>query len=603
MLPDEEFMHRKKLLWHLYPSYLFITISALIAVTWFGSQAIKKFHLDQTAKHLEAKAHIASGYIESFLEKREIATIDAFCEELGRKSSTRITVIDHNGRVLGDSEEDPARMDNHSDRPEIMAALENRIESSIRFSSTLQKNMMYVAVPLKKDGKIEGAIRASVSVASIDKALQAIQAKIFLGCLAAAFIVVFISWIISRRISRPLEEMRQGAGRFSEGDFDRKLVPQGAEEIAALADSMNHMAYQLENRIQTVVQQKNELEAVFSSMVEGVFVFDKHERFININKAGANLIDAEPSTAKGKTLLEVVRNIDLQKFVTRTLSDSGPIEGEITVHGPEGERFFQAHGVQLRSRKGNPIGGLMVINDVTRIRKLENLRRDFVANVSHELKTPITSIQGFVETLLDGAIDDPENARKFLEIIAKQSKRLHAIIEDLLALARIEKDAEVTPLVFDEYHIKKVLQSAIQSCESKATEKNINIVLDCSENLIAEINPPLLEQAIVNLIDNAVKYGPEKSVIRVQGVLDDEEMLVTVKDEGPGIPREHQARLFERFYRVDKARSKDVGGTGLGLSIVKHIVQVHGGRVTLESALGRGSDFIIHLPKKVHKAD
>lgn len=597
-------MHkRKKLLWQLYPSMLLVTIAALIAVTWYGSYAIKKFHLAQTANHLESKAYIASQQIENLLGKSESDAIDIICKELGRKSSTRITVISLQGKVIGDSEEDPVRMDNHSDRPEIIAALENRIAPSVRFSSTLQKNMMYVAIPLKKDGKIEGTIRTSVSVVSIDKALHAIQAKIFFGCLVVALIVAFISWTISRRISHPLEEMRKGARRFSEGDFGQKLIPQGAKEIAALADSMNHMAYQLQNRIKTIVQQKNELEAVFSSMIEGVFVFDKYERFISINKAGATLINAEPSTIAGKTLLEVVRNIDLQKFVTKALSNNEPIEGEIIVYGPNGERFFQAHGVPLKSQQGNPIGCLIVINDVTKLRKLENLRRDFVANVSHELKTPITSIQGFVETLLDGAIDDPENAHNFLEIIAKQSKRLHAIIEDLLALSRIERDTEDTPLVFEEHQIKKVLNSAIQACELKATEKNINIDLNCPEDIIAEINSPLLEQAVVNLIDNAIKYGTQESTIQVQGDFNDSEILIRVKDEGPGIAREHQSRLFERFYRVDKARSKDIGGTGLGLSIVKHIAQIHGGRVTLESTLGTGSIFIIHLPKKLQKAD
>jgi two-component system phosphate regulon sensor histidine kinase PhoR len=589
-------MRRTKLIWQLYPSFLLVTIASLVLVAWYGSTAIKKFYIDQMAEVLESKAYIAAEGGARLVGEGDLEEINRFCKEIGKRSLTRITVIAVGGRVLGDSEEDPAKMEDHSDRPEVFAAVQGELKPSIRFSSTLQKNMMYVAVPLLRKGELLGILRTSVPITSIDKTLGRIQARIFFGGLVIILVVAFISWALSRRISRPLEEIGKGVARFAQGNFSRKLPSCSTEEIASLASSMNSMAQELDGRMKAVLRQRNELEAVFSSMVEGVLVFDKGGRFLNINDAGADLFGTDPRLVKGKTLLEVVRNAELQQFVSKVLSNRDPLEGEITLNSPEGDRFFQAHGVPLKSATGEALGGLIVIHDVTALRRMETMRRDFVANVSHELKTPITSIQGFVETLLDGAMDDTENARKFLGIIAKQSRRLSAIIEDLLALARIE-DMEETTVALEMHDLRTVIQSALQSCEVKAAQKRISLELDCPKEIKALMNSQLLEQAVVNLIDNAVKYGPPDSVVRLGVEEDPTEIRIQVRDNGPGIPTEHQSRLFERFYRIDKSRSKDVGGTGLGLAIVNHIAQVHGGRVGLESSVGRGSVFTLYLPK------
>lgn len=589
-------MRRTKLIWQLYPSFLLVTIVSLVLVAWYGSTAIKKFYLEQMAEVLESKAYIAAEGVLRFVEEGDSEEIDRFCNEIGKRSLTRITVIALGGKVLGDSEEDPKKMEDHSDRPEVVAAVKGEIKPAIRLSSTLQRNMMYVAVPLLLKGKLAGVLRTSVPITSIDNTLWRIQARIFLGGLVIIMVVAFISWALSRRISRPLEEIGKGVARFAQGDFSRKLPSCGTEEIASLARSMNLMAQELDGRMKAVLRQRNELEAVFSSMVEGVLVFDKGGRFLSINDAGAGLFGTDPRLVKGKTLLEVVRNADLQQFVNKVLSSSDSLEGEITLNSPEGDRFFQTHGVPLKSATGEALGGLIVIHEVTALRRMETMRRDFVANVSHELKTPITSIQGFVETLLEGAMEDTENARKFLEIIAKQSRRLSAIIEDLLALSRIE-DMEETTVALEIHDLRTVIQGALQSCEVKAAQKRISLELDCRQEIKTLMNPQLLEQAVVNLIDNAVKYGPPDSVVRVGVEEDQAEIRILVRDNGPGIPTEHQARLFERFYRIDKSRSKDVGGTGLGLAIVNHIAQIHGGRVGLESSVGRGSVFTLYLPK------
>jgi two-component system phosphate regulon sensor histidine kinase PhoR len=334
-------------------------------------------------------------------------------------------------------------------------------------------------------------------------------------------------------------------------------------------------------------------EAVLSSMIEGVLAIDADKRIIALNRAGAGLLGVDPEAALEKTVQEIVQDSELRWFINRTLSAKDAIEREVEVN--KGEQILQAHGTSLRDPSGTALGVLIVLHDVTHLRRLEHVRRDFVANVSHELKTPITSIKGFVETLMAGAIREPENAENFLRIVARQTERLNEIIDDLLSLSRIEKDAERGQIFLTTQRIKGVLAAAIQVCEPKARERNITILLDCPDDLRARINAPLLEQAVVNLVDNAIKYSEKDREVRVEAQSSGPEVLVRVRDQGSGIAPEHLPRLFERFYRVDSGRSRQSGGTGLGLAIVKHIAQAHNGKVTVTSTPGKGSVFTLHL--------
>ena len=362
---------------------------------------------------------------------------------------------------------------------------------------------------------------------------------------------------------------------------------------------MNLMAGQLDDRIRTALRQRNELEAVLSSMVEGVLAVDTDERIIRINRAAANLIGVDPPDVPGRSVLEVVRNSDLQRFITWTLASAEPVESEIVIYQDESEVSLQAHGTALRGTSEHEnIGALIVLNDLTLLRRLEGVRRDFVANVSHELRTPITSIKGFVETLQDGALESPQDARRFLDIISRQADRLNAIVEDLLSLSRIEGETQGADIAVERTGIKGLLRSAIQSCEVKASEKDITLELRCDDGINAQVNAQLVEQAVINLIDNAIKYSDAGDVVNVRCARTDLEVVISVEDHGTGIAPEHLPRLFERFYRVDKARSRKLGGTGLGLAIVKHIAQVHEGHARVESTLGKGSTFSIHLPRK-----
>ncbi|MGD8549169.1 MAG: ATP-binding protein, partial [Desulfobacterales bacterium] len=507
----------------------------------------------------------------------------------------RITVILPSGIVIGDSDDDPNRMDNHALRPEVIQAKKGNVGRAIRFSTTLQQKMMYVAVPLMEQKRIVAVIRTSLPVTSIDEKLKSIQAQIAFGGLLIAFVAAGISLYVSRRISRPIEKMKEGAEHFARGELFHRLPETDLEEIGSLADALNQMAVQLDDRIKTIIDQRNELEAILSSMEEGVIAFDMDERIISINQSAARIFETIPEEMLNRSIQEVIRNPELQQFVTQALSSTDNLEGDITLYH-KGERIIYLHSTSLRGSSGDQIGILVVMNDVTQVRRLENIRRDFAANVSHEIKTPLTAIKGFVETLRHGSVKKPEEIERFLSIIEKHVNRLTAILEDLISLSRIEQDDEKQAIKLQKRPLKNVLQTAIGSCREKADLKHITIDSVCEDNMLAMIDSPLLEQAIVNLLDNAIKYSDEGSSVHVSSFQKDDSIIISVQDHGIGITKEHLPRLFERFYRADKARSRKLGGTGLGLAIVKHITQAHGGTATVESTPGKGSTFSLHLP-------
>ena len=586
-------MPRKRLIWQLFPSYLLVTLLSLVALTWYTTTSWRQFYLNQTAADLNTRALLVRTYLQERFDPGNGAAIDRICKDLGRLTNSRLTVILPSGKVLGDSAEDPARMDNHSDRPEVQAALKGREGISDRFSYTLGHERMYVAVPMKERDRMVAVVRVSLPMTSIAQALSALYLKTALGGLVIVLLLAALSLFIAQRISRPLEDLKRGARRFAAGDLSRRLPVPGSDELGSLAEAFNHMAEQLEDRINALIRQGQMQEAVLSSMVEGVLAVDEDQHLITLNRAGARMLGVDYVASQDRSIKEVVQDPQLQSFITRTIFARGPVEAEVVLQ--QGEQIIQAHGTFLKDTQGTDIGFLIVLHDVTHLRRLEMTRRDFVANVSHELKTPITSIKGFVETLLAGALQEPEHAENFLRIIARQTDRLNEIIDDLLSLSRIERDAEQGRVFLSTGRLKGVMQSAIQVCEAKAEAKNIGISLDCPEELRARISAPLLEQALVNLIDNAVKYSPTGSAVEVAAQLDGGEVVVRVRDQGVGIEKSQLSRIFERFYRVDAGRSRKVGGTGLGLAIVKHIAQAHGGRVTVDSIPGQGSVFSLHL--------
>ena len=399
---------------------------------------------------------------------------------------------------------------------------------------------------------------------------------------------------------RSLGQLRRVARRFAEGDLSQRIAVAGPGPLRNLATALNQMARQLDSRIQAVVQQRNEIETIVSSMVEGVLAIDRDERVISLNRAAAQLLRLDATAALGRSIQEVVRNTTLQALVSEALRGEAPRQTEITLPSPEeskapDERHLQAQGAALRDAAGQRIGAVVVLHDVTRLRRLEKVRRDFVANVSHEVRTPVSAIKAAVETLIDDPAASPEDAAQFLAIIRRQADRLSHIVDDLLELARIEQDAQRTRLELTDEPLDKVVQGAVEIIAHRAKEKGLRIDLRCEEGLSAKANANLLEQAVVNLLDNAIKYSPAGGVITVTTQRYHDAALITVEDRGVGIEAEHLPRLFERFYRTDKARSRALGGTGLGLAIVKHVASAHGGAVSVDSTPGQGSVFRIHL--------
>lgn len=586
----------KRLLWRVYWSSLLIIILAVVAVALYASSTAKGFYLQKTAADLEVRAQLVGREITSLLTRGDHHYIDERCKQIGSFIHTRITVIAPGGVVLGDSQDDPQLMDNHLSRPEVWVALRGERGVSIRYSDTLRQEMIYVAIPIQKEGKVLGVVRASLPITEIDKVLGNIHKKIFFAGGILILLAALVSLSLARWFTRPIEEMKKGAQRFAEGDFSRKLTIPPSEELGGLAAALNFMARQLDEKIRTVTTQRNELEAILSAMREGVVAVDAEERVLTLNEAAASLLGVDTAAVRGHAIQEAIRSAEIQRFFKGLLAEDEPATGEIFIPTPE-RRYLLLSGAPLRDGSGKKIGALIVFNDITRLRHLEDLRREFVANVSHELKTPITSIKGFVETILDKGLDDKQAAQRFLEIVAKQADLLNALIDDLLSLSKIEQDEEAGRIELRQEDLDRIIEAAIRDYQVKAQEKGIRIAISQAERISAKANHRLLQQAVGNLLDNAIKYSPRGGEVKVQTALGDKEIAISVIDHGCGISQEHLPRLFERFYRVDKGRSKELGGTGLGLAIVKHIAQAHGGRVAVQSTLGKGSTFTIYLPR------
>ncbi|MEW6077077.1 MAG: ATP-binding protein [Thermodesulfobacteriota bacterium] len=592
---------RKKLFTQIFPAHFLIAVISLLAAVWFVFSSLNAFIVRQTKDHLIAQARLFSQQIatgEDFEDPIKNRDLDWFCKKAGRASHARFTVILPGGRVIGDSEEDPLLMENHRDRPEIATAVKAGQGSAIRYSRTLKKNMMYVAIAVPEKETVLVTVRAAVPLTSVFQALAEVKGNIVHFCLLIILLVALISLIMSKKITRPVQEMKEGARRFAAGHLDRKLILPDSEELAGLAEDMNRMSEQLDERIKTIKRQKNELEAVFASMMEAVIAVDANDRILRTNQAAEVLLGTAGALLQGKYLHEVIRNHDFIRFAGKAAAVE-KAEADLAFEmKAEDARVVNVRSAALIDETGRRIGTLLVLNDVTRVRYLEDIRKEFAANVSHEIRTPLTSIQGFAESLLaDPAMAGHQDRKRHLEIIVRNARRLAAIIEDVLRLSHIENGDRQKDFNFEPARISRVIDSAVNVCRPEAEQKQIRIVSDCDPALTAVMDFSLVEQAFINLLENAVKYSPEKSEVRVEAVDKDNTIVIRFVDNGIGIPAVHIPRLFERFYRVDKTRSRKLGGTGLGLAIVKHILQIHGWKMDVKSAPGKGSEFSVIIPE------
>ena len=604
---------KRKLIWQVFPSFLVIILLSLTAVTWYSTRYFKDFFLENSEKELTIQAKLLQNKFARLLREEggSILQIDAECKRVGESIQSRVTIVLPSGQVVGDSFGRVETMENHLIRPEIQAALKGRKGISIRYSSTLDQNMMYIAFPVTLEDQGWGAVepggstnpknqviavvRTAVSISDIDKKITTVGNNILVALIFTLIAAAIASFYVAGRITKPVEQMTKGAMEFAKGNLNNRLSAPDTQELSQLARAMNQMAVKLAKKIQDFKNRSHELEAVHTSMQEGVIAIDKNEQIITINTAAAKIFDFPSSTLKKKNILEVARNYELQTFIQKALSTHEPVEEDILIERDE-TIVLNIHSTALYDTQEERMGTLIIFHDITRIRRLENMHKAFAANVSHELKTPLTTIKGFIETLQQMLADNEiQNSDTFLKIIEKNVNRMVDLINDLLALSRLER-LEGTAVEFDSHPLSTLLNGAVNLCQSQALEKKSHICLSCPDTLSVRVDPILIEQAIINLVDNAVKYSPEDTRITIGVSCQKGVVIIEIRDFGNGIDKEHLPKLFNRFYRVDKGRGRNEGGTGLGLAIVKHIVQHHGGKIEVESQRGKGTTFKISLP-------
>lgn len=578
----------------------FLSVSALTAmlVLAYASWSFRAAASDRDHSDLSSTILFVEEHIRPYLDGSP-AVLDSVCKAAPIAHWCRVTIVDSLGAVLADSRDNPAWMENHKARPEIADALAGDTGWAERVSGTLGERYLYLACPVVRSGTVVKAFRISRHVKNIAEAGAPLFARTALAGLSVLLLAIAAAFWFSRMLSRPVVKLTDIARSIARGDFSARMPQARSREMADLAESMSHMASQLDDRIRMVTRQKNDLAALLSSMTEGLIAVDLQGRLIMVNRAAGDMLLRNPEDMCGRPVVEVIRNTRMQEFIRELSSSTVSIEREIefSVEG-RSDCIIELHGSALRDDAGAISGCLVVFHDVTRMRRLENLRRDFVANVSHELRTPLTSIKGFVETLLDGAGDDPADRLRFLTIIRSHAERLNAIIEDLLTLSHLEQQETATAddLVYESAGIGAMVDEVMLVCGERAARKHMTLVCADFADTAVSVVPSLFEQALINIVDNAIKYSPEHTEIRISVAFSEAAVHIAVADEGPGIPPEHLGRIFERFYRIDKARSRKIGGTGLGLAIVKHIMKVLEGSVSVDSAPGRGSVFTLSIP-------
>jgi len=558
---------------------LLLLLAAVFLLFSFGT--IKRHYMDTLAQELEYIGRSLDVRIFEYLDQGRLGDLEAFLQEHGKKIGARLTVIDPEGVGKADSEQDPAAMEGHRFRPEISAALEGRVGRSLRYSSTLKTQMLYVALPLDRSGRVEGALRLSLFVRDIDVLLKAIRRDIGRAVGIIILISIFGAFLFSRSLTRPMRQLTRASRQVAAGDFSASVRVRSSDEWKDLATSFNAMTSDIKALFDDLRKRKEELDNIMASMQEGLLVLDGTGKIVLCNRSAKSIVGQE--ALEGKYFWEMVRMTPFVDLVRRVKEEKKNLTEEILF----GDRSILCRAAFLPAQDGVAV----TLEDITEMQNLGRVKKDFVLNVSHELRTPLTAIKGYAETLEDLADDQ---TRSHVETIIRHADRLIRIVEDLISLATLEEKGVVFEA--EKVSLKEIAENVIRIFEPRAREKNLELRLETAGGLPRIVGDPFrLEQLLVNLIDNAVKYT-EKGGVWVRLEQAPGGLAIEVVDSGLGIPDKDQSRVFERFYVVDKSRSRKSGGTGLGLSIVKHIVQLHGGQIELKSTPGVGSTFRIFLP-------
>jgi len=527
--------------------------------------------------------------------------------ELKQVTDARLTFIDGSGVVLGDSDHEPQTMDNHANRLEVVEAKKSGIGRTIRHSDTLNENLLYVTKQVEPGNPDSLMIRLALSLKSVDSSIQRIWTVLIIGLLLLFAAATIVSYRIASSLTRPLEQITKVAKRIKNMDYQARVDVSKRDEIGELGQAINAMADSLQIQMERIHQNENQLESVLDNMINGIVMIDRSGQIVLLNRFAEEVLGISASNLVGRHYAEAKQQYELAQIIQDGLERREHLREEITFYFPE-ERLLDLNLVPIMEDDGEFGGVLLVLQDVSAIRRLERMRSEFVANVSHELKTPIAAVKGFAETLLGGAVNDEETARSFLQIIFDESERLNRLIGDILELSKIE--SRRVPLQFSPVDLSIFTKKTIELMAAEATRKHIVLEMHAEEGLYVEADEDRLRQIVMNLLGNGINYTPEGGRVSITAIpvihgapltdnspdADYDAVRIIIADTGIGIPKKDLPRIFERFYRVDKARSRGSGGTGLGLSIVKHLVELHHGTITVESTVGAGSVFTIDLP-------
>lgn len=579
-------------------SYLLITPLLLLSLELYLSSSIKDNYISNLRASLITQARLIADQIPSSFTHN----LDDFCKSVKEKSGARVTIIDSSGQVLGDSDEPSEKMENHSDRPEIQDAAVSDAGSSIRYSKTLRKDLFYLAISINSDPD-KRFLRLSMPLYDVQKAMNTIRIRIIIASLAVTFIVILFGLIQTRRVAKSIEDITDFSKEVAAGHFKKRLFLKEKDELGELGKNISNMAQDLSARLIQTEEEKGKFEAILRNMYDGLILTDTKGTILLINEAVRNLFSIQ-SDITGKTLTEALRNADLMELIENVVEKKEKVSSEIKINRP-GDLYILATATPFYSPEPeNELSGVVLLfHDITRLRKLEEMRKDFVANVSHEIKTPITAIKGFAETLIEGALNDRDNALKFLGTIRNHSERLNSLVNDLLTLSSIELgDILITKKTFN---LNEIIDTVFATLQEKAQGKGLYLRKEAAPEIMEiDADRDRLIQILINLVDNGIKFTDTGGVtinvkserLKVNGEEEKNFTKISVEDTGIGIPKKHLPRIGERFYRVDSARSRELGGTGLGLAIVKHLVKAHGWELKIESIEGQGTTVHIICP-------
>jgi len=586
---------QSSIFWKLYAASVALILSTVLIASLILNHRVGRAELATLDDQLDTTAILLADIARPLLLHGPEQGRQGAIRELGRRVGIRLTVMDHRGRVLAESHERLQHMENHADRPEFQQALREGVGSSQRYSNTLQEMMRYRTRAIYQDERLVGVIRSALPLKEVEEQIDDVRIAVAVAALIAFLLALPLAAYFARRLTRRISPMTAVASALARGELEHRTEPSGKDEIATLGVAINSMAEQLADRLATITADRNQLQAILSSIEEGIVAVDRAQAVVLINEPAAQLFEISVADAYGQRIWEICRIAEVHQALSEALSAGSVVHAEARITEANHDRFIDLHATTIRTRDGESSGAVVVLHDISELRRLEAIRRDFVANVSHELKTPLAAIRGLVETMLEDNEQMPSDVRsRFLGKISGQGERLGNLVSDLLTLSRIESSDD--SMEREHVELAEVLRRSHDGLLAAAEAKGIELDLQFAASVQVLGDSESLRQAVDNLCDNAIKYTPENGSVRLALHRDGNEAVISVADSGIGIAAAAQDRVFERFYRVDRARSRALGGTGLGLSIVKHVARSHGGSVGLQSQAGSGSTFTIRLP-------